>query len=303
IHILDQYYLTVTLLTTIAYQLVFFSIAFSFKFDKLTDLAGGTNFILLSILTLSLSSSSSPPSTRQLVVSIFLSIWALRLSSFLFYRILKTGRDTRFDDKRDHFFSFLGFWIFQMIWVWTCSLPVTVLNSPAVRVYDQVVFGTGRDVAGCVTFGVGLVVESIADVQRFQFRQRKERWEVCDGGLWKWSRHPNYFGEILVQFGIYTIVVSAAADCCVQGQAYKALYATILGPLFLTVLLIFVSGIPLSEWPGAYKWYENGTNWDAYARYLDRTSILIPLPPQLYVKLPTLVKRTLFLEFPMYVFD
>lgn len=66
---------------------------------------------------------------------------------------------------------------------------------------------------------------------------------------------------------------------------------------------MFVSGLPLSERPGAHKRYENGTNWDAYARYLDRTSVLIPFPPQIYVRLPTLVKRTLFLEFPMYVFD
>lgn len=103
--------------------------------------------------------------------------------------------------------------------------------------------------------------------------------------------------------GIYTIAVSAAADGHVQGQASKALYATILGPLFLTLLLMFVSGLPLSERPGAKKRYEKGTNWEAYARYLNRTSILIPFPPQVYERLPTVIKRTVFLEFPMYVFD
>jgi hypothetical protein len=75
------------------------------------------------------------------------------------------------------------------------------------------------------------------------------------------------------------------------------------GPIFLTVLLLFVSGLPLSERPGAKKRYENGTNWEAYERYLRRTSILIPLPPQLYERLPTFVRRTVLLEFPMYVFD
>jgi hypothetical protein len=99
------------------------------------------------------------------------------------------------------------------------------------------------------------------------------------------------------------IAVSSAADGYVQGQAYKALYATILGPFFLTILLMFVSGLPLSERPGAKKRYENGTNWEAYAQYLNRTSILIPFPPQIYEHLPTIIKRTLFLEFPMYVFD
>lgn len=103
--------------------------------------------------------------------------------------------------------------------------------------------------------------------------------------------------------GIFMIAVSPAADGYVHGQAYKALYATILGPIFLTILLMFVSGLTLQERPGAKKRYEKGDNWEAYARWLNRTSILIPFPPALYQKLPTIVKRTIFLEFPIYVFD
>lgn len=99
------------------------------------------------------------------------------------------------------------------------------------------------------------------------------------------------------------IAVSPAADGYVEGQAYNALYATIVGPFFLTILLMFLSGLPLSERPSAKKRYEKGDNWDAYARYLNRTSILIPFPPQIYEKLPIFLKRTVFLEFPMYVFD
>lgn len=99
------------------------------------------------------------------------------------------------------------------------------------------------------------------------------------------------------------ICVSPAADGYVHGQAYKALYATILGPFFLTILLLFVSGLTLSERPGAKKRYEKDDHWDEYARYLNRTSILIPFPPQLYEKMPKILKRTVFLEFPIYVFD
>jgi hypothetical protein len=99
------------------------------------------------------------------------------------------------------------------------------------------------------------------------------------------------------------IAVSSAADGFVRGQAYKALYATILGPFFLTFLLLFISGIPLSERPKAKARYESGNNWQGYKRWLDRTSVLIPFPPQLYEKMPTVLKRTIFLEFPMYVFD
>ncbi|KAK0746399.1 hypothetical protein B0T18DRAFT_411545 [Schizothecium vesticola] len=202
IHVLDDYYLAITLLVTIAYQLFFFAIAFSLKFDKLTDFAGGTNFVVLAVLTLALSSTGTDlPNARQLVVSLFLTVWGLRLSGFLLFRILKTGKDDRFDDKRDKFFRFLGFWVFQMLWVWICSLPVTVLNSPAVQAFPQPAFGTGRDVAGVVLYALGLVMETVSDAQRYRFRARNDRSAVCDGGFFYVSRHPNYFGEIIVQFG------------------------------------------------------------------------------------------------------
>ncbi|ORY70215.1 uncharacterized protein BCR38DRAFT_332087 [Pseudomassariella vexata] len=300
VHVLDDYYLAITLLITVAYQLIFFAVAFTFKFDKLTDFAGGTNFVVLAIITLSFSGT---PDARQIVASLFIMAWGLRLSGFLLFRILKTGKDDRFDDKRDKFFPFLGFWIFQMIWVWTVSLPVTILNSPNVRQYPQVPFGTGRDVAGVVLFAIGFVMESVSDVQKFVFRQRNDKMAICDTGFFYFSRHPNYFGEIIIQFSIYMIAVSAAADGYVGGQVFKALYATIVGPFFLTILLMFVSGLTLSERPGAKKRYENDHNWEGYKRYLSRTSILIPFPPEIYEYLPIIIKRTIFLELPIYVFD
>jgi len=138
---------------------------------------------------------------RQLVASLFIMIWGLRLSGFLLFRILKTGKDDRFDDKRDRFFPFLGFWVFQMVWVWAVSLPVTVLNAPAVQAYVQHSFGTGRDVAGVVLFALGFVLETVSDAQKYRFRARNDKAAVCDAGFFAWSRHPNYFGEIIIQFG------------------------------------------------------------------------------------------------------
>ncbi|KAJ6443051.1 oxidoreductase [Purpureocillium lavendulum] len=332
-HVLDDYYLGITAIVTVGYQLFFFAIAYTFKFDKLTDLAGGSNFAVLAILTLALSGQHH---ARQLVASLFLVAWALRLSGFLFFRILRTGSDDRFDDKRDKFLPFLGFWVAQMLWVWAVSLPVTILNCPAVTAYPQHDFGTGRDVAGVVLFALGFVLESVSDVQKYRFRSAHDGQAVCDVGFFYFSRHPNYFGEIIIQFceyplyallkmeagntvvlvpltpappppppplAIYMIAVSAAADGYVGGQAYKALYATILGPFLLTILLMFVSGLPLSERPKAKSRYEKGNNWEGYKRWLDRTSILIPFPPQLYERVPVFLKRTVFLEFPMYVFD
>lgn len=103
--------------------------------------------------------------------------------------------------------------------------------------------------------------------------------------------------------GIYMIAVSPAAYGYVTGAAYQALSATVLGAIFLTTLLMFVSGLTLQERPGAKKRYESGNHWESFSKYTKRTSILIPFPPQLYVHMPTILKRTIFLEFSIYVFD
>ncbi|KAI4254037.1 MAG: hypothetical protein LQ352_003342 [Teloschistes flavicans] len=301
VHALDDYYLAITLLITIGYQLFFFSIAFSLKFDKLTDFAGGTNFVWLAIITLAFSGHHH---ARQIVCSIFIMLWGARLSGFLLFRIIKTGKDDRFDDKRDKFFSFLGFWVFQMVWVWIVSLPVTILNSPNVTKFNQPAFGTGRDIAGVILFAIGFILESVSDVQKYLFRSDpSNKGKVCDIGFFTWTRHPNYFGEIIIQFSIFMIAVSPSAYGYVTGQAHNAQYAAILGPFFLTLLLMFVSGLTLQERPGAKKRYESGNHWESFSRYTKRTSILIPFPPQLYEPLPTIIKRTIFLEFPIYVFD
>lgn len=97
INVLDRYYLSITLLVTIAYQLFFFSIAWTLHFDKLTDFAGGTNFVVLAILTLSLSlgGGDGANDARQIVASLFIMAWGARLSGFLLWRILKTGKFCR----------------------------------------------------------------------------------------------------------------------------------------------------------------------------------------------------------------
>ncbi|PNS20428.1 7-dehydrocholesterol reductase [Sphaceloma murrayae] len=301
VRVLDDYYLAITFLITVAYQLFFFSIAWTLKFDKLTDFAGGTNFAVLAIITLSFSQTTEP---RQIIASIFIILWALRLSGFLLFRILKTGKDDRFDDKRDKFFPFLGFWVFQMFWVWTVSLPVTLLNSPNVTRFIQPRFGRGSDIAGVIFFVIGFLMEAMADIEKYRFKMRhKGPKEICDKGFWGFSRHPNYAGEILVQFAIYMVCVTPAGSGFVTGGARAALYASIVGPLFLTLLLMFVSGLTLQERPAAKKKYEKGEGWHEYAAYLHRTSMLIPFPPQIYSRLPVWVKRTIFLEFPIYVFD
>lgn len=201
VHVLDDYYLAITLLITIAYQLIGFSVAFTFKFDKLTDFMGGTNFVWLAVITLAMSGSSDP---RQIITSLMLILWGARLSGFLLFRILKTGSDSRFDDKRDKFFPFLGFWVAQMAWVWIVSLPVTILNSPNVLKYRQPDFGTANDIIAIIIYVIALTIEAVSDIQKYRFKQSeagKKPGAVCNVGFFHWSRHPNYFGEIMIQVG------------------------------------------------------------------------------------------------------
>ncbi|KAK1809875.1 hypothetical protein LTR12_015765 [Friedmanniomyces endolithicus] len=295
VHVLDDYYLAITLLITVAYQLVGFSIAFSLKFDKLTDFMGGTNFVWLAIITLAMSGTTE---ARQIVVSIFIMLWAARLSGFLFFRILKTGKDDRFDDKRDRFFPFLGFWVFQMLWVWIVSFPVTILNSPAVLQYPQPKFGQATDIVGTIIFVLGFGLEAVADLQKYLFKQSetgKVPGAVCNVGFFKYSRHPNYFGEIMVQLSPAQYLKAPAPT-----QHYTAAF---LGLFLLTGLLMGLSGLTLQERPGAKKRYEKGIRWPEYEKWLNETSIMFPMPPAIWRNLPVIVKRTVGLEWPIYVFD
>lgn len=198
-HVLDDYYLAISMLITVAYQLLGFAIAFAFKFDKITDFWGGSNFVILAIITLSMGGSTH---ARQIIASLAIILWAARLGGFLLFRILKTGKDDRFDGKRDQFFKFLGFWVFQMLWVWTVSFPVTILNSPNVLQYPQPSFGKATDIIGIIFFVIALSIEAISDVQKYRFKQTaagQQPGAVCNVGLFYWSRHPNYFGEIMIQ--------------------------------------------------------------------------------------------------------
>jgi hypothetical protein len=111
--------------------------------------------------------------------------------------------------------------------------------------------------------------------KRFDFRSNPaNKGKVCDGGLFPWTRHPNYFGEIIMQFSIFMIALSPSAYGYIS-DAYTAQYSAIIGPIFLTVLLLFMSGLTLQERPGAKKWYESGQGWELYKRWTERTSILI----------------------------
>lgn len=234
-----------------------FFIAYYFKTDKLTDISYALTFVLLSILGL----INSNKSLSSIILTLMLCIWAFRLGMYLLKRIRKIGKDKRFDDKRDKFWSFLGFWLLQGISVWIVMLPSNLFYSiDSSKVSFLTIIGIG-------IWAIGLIIEAIADYQKFQFInniQNKGKW--IETGLWKYSRHPNYFGEIVLWCGIYVFTLS--------GLTASQSLIGLIGPLYIATLIIFVSGIPLLEKSADKKWGEDKN----YQTYKKQTSILALLP-------------------------
>jgi len=284
--------LLLTAIITLGYQFCFFIITAVFRIDKVTDFAGGTNFAILSIVTLCVNGTYY---ARQIVVSVLVIVWAARLAGFLLTRILLWGEDHRFDEQRNNIVRLALFWSIQAVWVWTVSLQVTILNAK-----DSPTPLEARDYIGWTMFAVGLLTEAVADVQKLLFKnQVSNRW--CDVGLWRYSRHPNYFGEMLLWWGIFV-----TSSSVFEGWNWVG----VISPLFITLLLLFLSGIPMLERSAdqKFKSEKNAQKWGSftvseYLEYKRKTSPLIPLPTTLYGALPNFIRILFFFEFPFYDFD
>ncbi|KAF2239259.1 DUF1295-domain-containing protein [Viridothelium virens] len=198
---------------------------------------------------------------RQVALSAAVSLWAIRLGSFLFRRISSDGKDSRFDSIRDSAPKFAGAFFAQATWVSLCLLPVLALNSiPATAFAALPTAITITDIVGLALYVGGISFESVADSQKSAWAQEKKEKkhseEFLTRGLWSKSRHPNYFGESTLWTGIAT--TSAGVLASSVGQSAIGLGGGVLGglsavtmaavsPAFVTFLLFKVSGIPLSE--------------------------------------------------------
>lgn len=255
---LDRNFVFTAFLLTVAVQALCFLFAAYFKTDVLTDISYSLTFVLLAWAVLLLDGAPDP---RAWLVAAMVSLWGLRLGLYLFRRILRIGRDQRFDGVREKFSSFLKFWVFQALAVWLAMLPaIYAISAEYARPLD--VF----DLIGGLAWLIGLVIETVADQQKYRFKNNpanRNRW--MDQGLWKYSRHPNYFGEILLWWGIFVMVAP-------QLQGWQ--WLSILGPVFITAILLFFSGIP----PLEKKDRERYGHLPEFQEYLRRTSILVPLP-------------------------
>jgi len=246
-------------LISLAVNAVFFAVAAIRRTDVVTDLSYSLSFALLAIALPSLGAREPV----QLVAALLVLIWAVRLGGYLLTRILRIKVDHRFDKMRDKPLRFARFWLLQAIAVAVIMLPVSYLlgrdSAPD--------FGLWA-ITGVAIWFIGLVIETAADAQKSSFKGREENRErFITSGLWKFSRHPNYFGEMLVWWGLFLYAVPF-----LDGAAF----AVVIGPVFITLLLLFVSGIPLLERSAEAKYGDD----PAYREYKRRTSILVPLPPR-----------------------
>jgi steroid 5-alpha reductase family enzyme len=240
-------------IVSLAINVFMFIPAFIIKTDKLTDASYSVTFIVVAIFGYLFSSKS----TAHLYCLLMIILWALRLGIFLLVRINKLKKDSRFDGMRENFYKFLGFWLLQGVTVFIILVPSILLwSSPSTKINVLSTFGI-------VIFIAGLFIELIADTQKFRFNKNKPKTWI-DIGIWRISRHPNYLGEIILWIGVYLFVVPSLG----LPQSLIAL----IGPAYIAVLLIFVSGIPLLEKSSEKKWGDK----KEYQEYKSKVPTLIP---------------------------
>jgi len=245
---------------SVAINAVFFACAALMRTDKVTDLSYSLSFIVLAVLLLLRGGHST---LLHVLTAALICAWGVRLGGWLFARILKTGVDHRFDDMRDRPLRFARFWALQASTVWVVMLP-------AIRLFSL----PGRDgvpavtIAGAALWLLGFALETTADAQKSAFKRNPAtRDGFISSGLWRYSRHPNYFGESLLWWGLFVAAIPVFSGWD---------FLTVIGPLFLTLLLLFVSGVPLLEKSADKK---HGGKAD-YQEYKRRTSLFLPLPPR-----------------------
>ena len=240
-------------------QIIGFIPSFYLKSEKYYDLFGGITFassiILISFLRFK---KITDLNIREIILAISVLFWTIRLSFFLFQRVKRVGKDERFDSYKFSFSKFLLAWMTQGLWVFICLLPVLIVfSTPTNPELLYLTFG------GLIYF-LGLVIEIIADYQKTNHNKKNEKErKFISSGLWSKSRHPNYFGEFLIWTGI-TII------CFPVFSGFK--YLGLMTPIFIYLLLNYISGVNLLEERAKEKWGNN----PEYIKYLKTTPKFFP---------------------------
>ncbi len=230
--------------------------SFIFQTEKFFDLTGSLSYMTVIMLGWLLNPLKD---ARSFIILILVFAWTIRLGSYLFKRILKDGKDKRFDQLKTNFFRFLLTWTLQGLWVtFTLAAALAAVTSSAKVPLD--IFA----VVGIIIWLIGFAFEAIADAQKAKWRaDPKNKGKFIRIGLWSKSRHPNYFGEITVWLGMAVIALPVL-------RSWQ--YLTLISPIFVALLLLKVSGVPMLEKYADEKW---GGQKD-YEAYKKSTPLLIP---------------------------
>jgi steroid 5-alpha reductase family enzyme len=227
--------------------------------ESFFDLTGGITYITVIVIAVLLSPEVD---TRSWLLLGLVAIWAIRLASFLFMRIRAAGEDRRFREIKKSFARFLMTWTLQGLWVAFSLAAALAAITSTVRVPLDIFA-----VLGLLIWLIGFAIEVIADQQKSTFKANPaNKDKFIKSGLWSWSRHPNYFGEIVLWVGIMIIAMPV-----LRGWQWVAL----ISPIFITLLLTRISGIPMLETRADEKWGGQAE----YESYKAGTSVLIPMPP------------------------
>jgi steroid 5-alpha reductase family enzyme len=237
-------------------QWVVFVPSYMAQTEHYYDLTGSLTYLTLIIATLLFAGSFD---ARSIVLTLLVSVWALRLGSFLFLRIKRQGLDQRFDTITPSFTRFFMAWTLQGLWIFlTLSATLAAMTTNAPTQLGLAGF------VGMALWAVGFAIEVVSDRQKRLFRQDPANaGRFITTGLWAWSRHPNYFGEIVLWLGIALIALPALAGWQ---------YVTLISPLFVYLLLTRVSGIPPLESRAEERW----GNDPEYRDYKARAPVLFP---------------------------
>lgn len=240
-------------------QWVAFVPAYASQTEHYYDLTGSLTYLSLVILVL----WAGEAHTRAIVLGLMIGVWCIRLGSFLFRRVKQAGKDGRFDEIKKDWARFLVAWTLQGLWVFMTLLAALIAMSDATPASLD-----GWAVAGLLIWICGFGIEVIADAQKSAFRaDPANAGRYIDTGLWAWSRHPNYFGEMLLWTGVCVFAVPAF-----EGWQWLGL----LSPLFVIWLIGRVSGIPMLEERADAKWGGQAE----YEQYKASTPVLMLRPPR-----------------------
>ena len=249
------------MMISFAIQWLVFIPSYLYKTEKYFDLTGGLTFLSLTAVILLLTENRT---IISYLLAILIAIWAIRLSSFLFLRIREDGHDKRFTEVIPDKTKFLFYWTFQGFWAFiTPVVAFTAIGSQNISGDIEIM-----TLLGLVIWLIGFCIEVIADRQKRKFRKTTEnKSRFISSGLWAWSRHPNYFGEIILWIGVLVI----ALPTLIGWQ-----YVTVLSVPYVIIMLTKVSGVIKLEKTSDQKW---GTD-EAYQKYKTNTPTLIPRRPR-----------------------